>query len=85
MKRKPSTRMLIALKLLSGSPHGESENFFSVVHDIDRKTLDAMVTAGLASVTTERLKQGFVVARFHITEAGRHVLAAAPLQPKGKV
>jgi DNA-binding PadR family transcriptional regulator len=85
MKRKPSARMLIALKLLSGSPHGGTEHFFSVVHGIDRKTLDAMVAAGLASVITERLKQGFVVARFHITEAGRHALAAAPLQPKGKL
>jgi DNA-binding PadR family transcriptional regulator len=66
--------MTVALKLLAGSPDGVTEYFFKVVHGINRRTLDALVTAGFASATVEHLKQGFDVTRFHITQAGRDAL-----------
>jgi hypothetical protein len=82
MKRKPSSRILVALNLLSGNPDGVTEHVFSIVHSIDRRTLDAMVATGLAYVTVERAKQGFEIVRFQITEAGRQALATAPIQSR---
>lgn len=81
MAKRPSknARIVIALKALSGNADGITEHFFEIVHGVESDILDTLVKACFATVDVEYTKQGIEIVRYHITDAGRHVLSNNPV------
>ncbi len=75
--RKPNADHRRALQVLAASPHGCTEALM-LAHGFTLDLLAALVSGGLATAHTERMRAGkrtMDVARVKITEAGRRMLA----------